>query len=284
MTLTTPAPVRQLAVWSNGHVLERPEHAVVPVTDHGLGVGDGVFEALKVTSAGPFAVRRHLDRLSRSAALMGLPTPDHGLVREAIAAVLADWPAGDAKLRITYTGGEGPLGSGAAYGPPNLIVAVEGREPPAATIAVVTAPWRRNEHGALTGVKSTSYAENVRGLAYAAARDAGEAIFPNTAGDLCEGTGTNLFLVFGEKVVTPPLSAGPLAGITRELLLEWTAVTERDVTPDETGRADEVFLTSSLRDVQGVHRWDDRTWPGPRPVTERVAALFAERSAALVDP
>lgn len=284
MTLTAPAPVRQLVVWSNGRRLEHPERAVVRVTDHGLVVGDGVFEALKVTSAGPFAVQRHLDRLSRSAAAMDLPAPDHDLVREGIAAVLADWPPGDGKVRITYTGGEGPLGSGAAYGPPTLIVAVEAREPAPATTAVVTVPWRRNEHGALTGVKSTSYGENVRALAYAVARGAGEAIFRNTVGDVCEGTGTNLFLVFGEEVVTPPLGAGPLAGITRELLLEWTAVTERDVTPGEAVTADEVFLTSSLRDVQGVHRWDDQTWAGPRPVTDRIAALFARRSAEQIDP
>lgn len=271
-------------MWSNGRWLEGSERAVVSVTDHGLVVGDGVFEALKVTPAGAFAVRRHLDRLSRSAATLGLPAPDHNLVREGLASVLAGWPPGDGKVRITYTGGEGPLGSGAAYGPPTLIVAVEAREPAPATTAVVTAPWSRNEHGALTGVKSTSYAENVRALAYAIARGGSEAIFRNTAGDVCEGTGTNLFLVFGEDVVTPPLSAGPLAGITREVLLDWTAVTERNVTPEEAVTADEVFLTSSLRDVQGVHRWDDRTWAGPRPVTERVAAVFAQRSTEQIDP
>lgn len=284
MTLTPPAPVRQLVVWSNGRRVDHPERALLTATDHGLVVGDGVFEALKVTPAGVFAVQRHLDRLSRSAAAMGLPTPDQDLVREGIAAVLADWPSGDGKVRITYTGGEGPLGSGAAYGPPTLIVAVEGREPATATTAVATVPWRRNEHGALTGVKSTSYAENVRGLAYAVARGASEAVFRNTAGDICEGTGTNIFLVFGEEVVTPPLSAGPLAGITREVLLEWTPVTERNVAPDEAVTADEVFITSSLRDVQGIDRWDDRTWVGPRPVTERTAALFAQRSAEQIDP
>ncbi len=271
-------------MWSNGRLLERPEQAVVPVTDHGLVVGDGVFEALKVTSAGAFAVQRHLDRLSRSSAALGLPHPDHGLVREGIAAVLADGPAGDGKVRITYTGGAGPLGSGAAYGPPTLVVAAAPTGTLPRSTAVVTAPWRRNEHGALTGVKSTSYAENVRALAYAVDRGASEAVFRNTAGDVCEGTGTNLFLVFGEEVVTPPLSAGPLAGITRELLLEWTAITERNVAPDEAVTADEVFLTSSLRDVQDVHRWDDRTWAGPRPVTERIAALFARRSAERIDP
>jgi branched-chain amino acid aminotransferase len=217
-------------VWSNGRRFERPEEATVPVTDHGLVAGDGVFEALKVTPAGAFAVQRHLDRMSRSAAAMGLPTPDHGLIREGIAVALEGWSLPEAKVRITFTGGEGPLGSAAPYGPPTLIVAVEPRDSAPATTAVVTAPWRRNENGALTGVKSTSYAENVRGLAYAASCGAGEAIFLNTAGNVCEGTGTNIFFVFGDQIVTPPLGAGPLAGITRELLLEWREIVERNVT------------------------------------------------------
>ena len=245
-------------------------------------VGDGVFEALKATPAGAFAIRRHLERLSRSAAAMGLPAPDHGLVREGIAAALDGWSLPGAKVRITFTGGEGPLGSGPAYGPPTLVVAVEPRDPYPATTAVVTAPWRRNENGALAGVKSTSYAENVRGLAYATSRGASEAIFLNIAGNVCEGTGTNIFFLFGDEIVTPPLSAGPLAGITRELLLEWQrSTTERD--PELSAPRDEV-LTSSLRDVQGVARWDDRSLPASRPVTEQLAAQFRQRSIDQLDP
>ena len=79
-------------------------------------------------------------------------------------------------------------------------------------------------------MKSTSYAENVRALGYAAEQEASEAIFLNTAGHVCEGTGTNIFVVFGDTVVTPPLSSGPLAGITRELIMEWSRVEERDLT------------------------------------------------------
>ena len=135
-------------------------------------------------------------------------------------------------------------------------------------------------------MKSTSYAENVRGLAYATSRGAGEAIFLNTAGDVCEGTGTNVFCVFGGTVVTPPLARGPLAGITREVLLEWCRRSPSAVTPDEAAAADEVFLTSSLRDVQGVRRWDDRDLPAARPVTRRIAGIFADvrRARSTRDP
>ena len=284
--LTRPSapPAQGLTVWVNGQLYDDPRDAMVPVTDHGLVVGDGIFEAFKVTAAGPFAVQRHLNRMSRSAAAMGLPAPDHGLVREGIAAVLSGRDFELGKVRVTYTGGRGPLGSQAAYGPVTLVVAAEAIEPASPIGTIVTAPWRRNEFGALTGVKSTSYAENVRGLAYAKAHGASESIFANTAGNLCEGTGTNVFCVFGDQVVTPPLVSGPLAGVTRELLLEWWPVVERDLTMMEAKAADEVFLTSSLRDVQGIARWDDLEFASSRPVTDQVVQVFAERSAAELDP
>ena len=280
--VTAPTPVRR--IWLNGKLCGPDESAVVPVTDHGLVVGDGAFEALKITAAGPFAVRRHLDRLSRSAQALELPPPDHTVVRDAIGAVCADQRWEHGKVRITYTGGPGPLGSQAAFGPPTLVVIAEPMEPAPAIGTVVTAPWRRNENGALTGVKSTSYAENVRGLAYAHSHGAAETIFLNTAGDVCEGTGTNVFCVFGKRVVTPPLAAGCLAGITRELVIEWCDAMEEDFTLAEAAEADEVFLTSSLRDVQAVSRWDGVEHAAPGLKTAEIAAHFLAKSVELVDP
>jgi branched-chain amino acid aminotransferase len=285
--LTASAPkglTGQLRIWLNGRLYDDPRQASIAGTDHGLLVGDGVFETLKVTERGAFAIRRHLNRLGRSAAALGLPAPDHGQIREAIEAVLAGRAFSRGKLRITYTGGRGPLGSEAAYGPPTLIVALAPADAAAPLTSIVTAPWMRNEHGALTGVKSTSYAENVRGLRYAAQHQASEAIFLNTAGRVCEGTGTNIFVVFGDTVVTPPLSAGPLAGITRELIMEWTPVAERELTLQEAKHADEVFLTSSMRDIQGVERWDDQIFSQVRPVTQALSKTFAARSKADLDP
>lgn len=286
MQLTATAPqglTGQLRIWLNGRLYEDPQQATVAGIDHGLIVGDGVFETLKVNERGAFAIRRHLERLTRSAAALGLPAPDHGEIREAINTVLDGRDFSRGRLRITYTGGQGPLGSEAAYGPPTLIIMLVPADPAPQRTSIVTAPWRRNEHGALAGVKSTSYAENVRGLAYAASCGAGEAIFLNTAGHICEGTGTNIFMVFGDKVITPPLSAGPLAGITRALIMEWSTVEQRDLSLVEAMHADEVFITSSMRDVQGVERWDDRTFGRANTVTRAVAAAFAERSEADLD-
>jgi branched-chain amino acid aminotransferase len=290
VTTTTNRPTSeltdQLRIWIDGTVYADPERARVAAVDHGLVVGDGVFEALKVTVDGPFTVGRHLARLTRSARAMGLPDPDHGLIREAIAAVLADRTFTDGKIRITYTGGRGPLGSHAAFGPPTLVVAADSRTVSDSSVAIVTAPWSRNEKGALAGVKSTSYGENVRALAYAEERQAAESILLNTVGHVCEGTGSNIFCVFGSQIVTPPLSAGPLAGITRELVLEWSDVSEENLTLAEAQSADEVFITSSLRDVQAVHRWDevDYTTEGIGPRTQEVAETFARQSAESLEP
>ena len=275
---------QHLSVWVNGVRYESQSAATIPATDHGLVVGDGVFEALKVTHAGPFAVQRHLNRLSQSAAAMGLPAPDHARIRAAIEEVLDGREFDHGRLRITYTGGLGPLSSLAAYGPPTLVVAAGPAELPAAFTSIVTAPWTRNEHGALSGVKSTSYAENVRTLAYATRRRATEAIFLNTEGNVCEGTGTNIFVVMDGTIVTPPLSSGPLAGITREVIMDWCDVEERDFTLTEAMAAEEVFITSSLRDVQAVHRWDETDLRTFHPMTDHIATAFAERSSAVIDP
>jgi len=285
--LTASAPetvTRQLKIWLDGRLYDDPRQATIAGTDHGLLVGDGVFETLKVIEQGAFAISRHLNRMSRSAAALGLPPPDHALIREAIAAVLENRDFALGKLRITYTGGRGPLGSEAAYGPPTLMVALAPVNAAPPLTSIVTAPWRRNEHGALTGVKSTSYAENVRGLGYAVALGAGDAIFLNTADRVCEGTGTNIFLVFGDTILTPPLSSGPLAGITRELIMEWSPVEERELTLEQAKQADEVFLTSSMPDIQGVERWDDQTFSSACPVTQALSVKFGLRTEADLDP
>jgi len=136
-------------------------------------------------------------------------------------------------------------------------------------------------------VKTTSYAENAVALAEAHRRGASEAIVANTRGELCEGTGSNVFVVIDGVVHTPSLDTGCLAGITRELVLEWgPAVAEHRESrlPFESlFTADEIFITSSTRDVHPVTRVDDRE-VAVGPVTELVAAEFARRMAEGIDP
>ncbi|MFD1831476.1 MULTISPECIES: aminotransferase class IV [Streptomyces] len=271
-------------IWVDGKLCGADE-ARVSVLDHGLTVGDGVFETLKTVEGRPFALTRHLDRLAASARGLGLPEPDADEVRRACAAVAEANPVPLGRLRITYTGGLSPLGSDRGDAPPTLVVALSGIDPRPDTTAVVTVPWTRNERGALTGLKTTSYAENVVALARARRHGASEALFANTVGQLCEGTGSNVFVVLGGELHTPPLASGCLAGVTRALVLEWCGAKETDLPLDALERAEEVFLTSTTRDVQAVRRIDDRELPGaPGPVTAEAMRAFAERSAADVDP
>ena len=190
--------------------------ARVSVFDHGLTVGDGVFETTKVIDGVPFALTRHLERLSRSAAGFGLPAPDHRVVRRAIAEVIASaGHQGLLRLRITYTGGVAPLSSERGTGAPTLIVAATPMAPWPPTTSLATVPWPRNDKGATATLKTTSYAEKVIALTHAKARGAAEAVFANTRGELCEGTGSNVFVVLDGDCSPPPLASGCLAGDPR---------------------------------------------------------------------
>ncbi len=276
-------------VWVNGRLAAAGSLAVSPV-DHGLVVGDGAFETVELVNGLPFAVTRHHRRLERSLAGLGLAPLDWARMNEGIAAVLADAPPiAFGRLRYFVTGGPGALGSERVPGASATYVVAAGPlapYPPSTVLHVV--PWARNERAATAGLKTTSYAENV--VAYAAAKraGAGEAIFANTRGQLCEGTGSNVFVVVDGVIRTPPLSSGALAGVTRELLLEWAAqgglpILEEDLPLEVLQTADEVFITSTTRAVMPVHRIDERDLP-IGPLTRAAAALFAARAAQSLDP
>ncbi len=271
-------------VWLDGG-LRDPAEATLHWSDHGITVGDGVFETVKLTDDGPFALTRHLDRLERSAAGLGLVPPDRSILLAAVDEVVAA-RTGPGRLRITVTGGPGPMGSARGEGGPTVLVAAGPLTVDRSPTTVLVVPWTRNEHGAVAGLKTTSYAENVVALAAATAAGASEAILANTAGELCEGTGSNVFVVLDDRVVTPPLSSGCLAGVTRALLLEALAAggvdaAEEPVPMSELGAADEVFLVSTTRDVQPVarvlhhgHPGTDRALDAPGPVTLRCAGVW----------
>jgi branched-chain amino acid aminotransferase len=275
--------------WVNGEVLDESE-ATVSIFDHGLTVGDGVFETIKVVDGVSFALGRHLARLRRSAEGLGLPAPDETELAKACEQIAAQGTGpGMYRLRVTYTGGVAPMGSGRGDAGPTLIVAIAPAvpQPPVTTVAVV--PWPRNERGALAGLKTTSYAENVIALAAAAELGATEALCADTRGRLCEGTGSNVFVVADGELLTPTTASGCLAGVTRGLVVEWSGATEADLDLGVLETADEIFLTSTTRDVQPVSTlvWHDgrrRELAAPGPVTARAAATFAERAAADPEP
>ena len=267
--------------------------ASVSVTDHGLTVGDGVFETMKVVDGTAFALTRHLRRLHRSAArielaLEGEATDDRLITgcRELIAtATAAGTEVG--RIRVTVTGGPGPPGSARGDQGPTVLMVAGPSEAWSHGTAVVTVPFTRNPTGALAGVKSTSYADNVVALARARAAGATEALFADVDGRLSEGTGSNVFVVRGGRLLTPSLATGCLAGITRELVLEVVEAEEtEDLSLADLLDTDEVFLTSSTRDVQAVGMVDGVALRGPHPgaVTAAAAAAFADLQARSLDP
>lgn len=267
-------------VWIDGALVPAAQ-ARVSAFDRGLLLGDGVFETIRAVGAVPLAARRHLARLRRSAEGVGIDLPyDEGELRAAMAAVLERMDAPEARVRITVTAGVGALGPVRDGAAPTVLVAAGVLEPPPATTAVCTVPWPSNERSPLAGVKSTSRGEGVVALAHARARGCSEALHADTAGRLCEGTASNVFLVLDGALVTPSLATGCLPGVTRELVLELTDVEEADVPMSALERASEVFLTSTGRGVQGVHRVDDRDLPAPGPRTaaarDALEALLAE--------
>ena len=263
-------------VWLDDRLVDADD-AVLPYDDHGITVGDGVFESVKLERGEPFALTRHLGRLRRSAESLRLTCPDEHRLRTAVEAVAAG-AAADGVLRITLTAGRGPLGSPRDRTEPRLIVATRPAVVRTDPTAVHLVEWTRNERGALAGVKSTSYAENVVALDVALAAGASEALFANTVANLCEGTGANVFVGFDDDLLTPPLSTGCLAGVTRALLLEAGVGREADIPIARLEEATEMFLASTTREVQPVTAVSGRALPDcPGPLT--LAAQAAWRSA-----
>jgi branched-chain amino acid aminotransferase len=243
-------------IWLNGEFVQEFD-ARVSVFDHGLLTGDGVFETLIAYDNNPFAYTRHYRRLERSAKAFNLNVPDINLIRNACVKVLDSTSIFPARLRITITGGVAPLGSEKGRSEENVIIASNIAPVQPDFSDVITVSFPRNEHGALSGLKTTSYGENVIALAQAHSVGAKEAIFGNVSGNLCEGTGSNIFVSHQGKLITPPLSSGCLAGVTRSLVIEICErfripVSEENLKIDSLENVEFAFLTSTLREVQPI--------------------------------
>jgi branched-chain amino acid aminotransferase len=273
--------------------------AKVSVLDHGFTVADGIFETLLVANGEVFALDRHLARLAKSAAGLGFSIPDAATITNAVSQVLATNAKVDfGRVRVTITSGSGPLGSDRTSAAPTLVVSLAEQAVWPATTKVLLVPWTRNENSPLAGLKTTSYAENVYALDAAKAQGFSEAIFCDTSGRLCEGTGSNIFLVKDDQIFTPSEASGLLRGITRDLVIEWAkdsgfGIIERDVDPTELWDADEVFITSSTRDIHPVSELAsldsagnvvDRRTLAPGLVTEKLGNIFLTQRVERLNP
>ena len=276
-------------VWINEQIVAENEVRISPF-DHGLLTGDGVFETMVAHDSLPFAFTRHYQRLQKSASRFGLQVPSAEVLRRACVDVADANGLVSARIRVTVTGGTAPLGSEKGNAPETIIVAAGELPHQPEVTQIVTVPYTRNENGALVGIKTTSYGENVVALSYAHKNGAREAIFGNVAGMLCEGTGSNIFIIRNGELITPPLSAGCLPGVTRALVLDICAsediqVHEVDTPLTELKDVESAFLTSTLRGVQPVATVDGVELKDAREgVVARIQAAFNTLSSEKSDP
>jgi branched-chain amino acid aminotransferase len=270
-----------------------PAEARVSVFDRGFLYGDAVFEVLRTYGGVPFALDEHLARLRRSAERVAieLPVDDRTLRDEVERAVLASGNV-ESYVRVVVTRGSGPLSLDPDTAEhPLRVVLVEAVTPPPAEAyargvgAVFVHTRRAVDETSAAGAKVTNYLANLLAVREAKSRGAHEALIVDASGHVVEGASSNVFVVHGGRVATPPESAGILAGITRARILAAAGalgfpVEERELSVADVAEADEVFITSSIREVLPVVRVDGRSvgtgMPGPV-----ARALHAEFRRAL---
>ncbi|HLS50176.1 MAG TPA: aminotransferase class IV [Actinomycetaceae bacterium] len=267
-------------IWHEGEI-HAATARVVSGADRGFLLGHGVFTTCGLLDGHPFALTRHLRRLTDNAERIGLPAPPRDDIRGAVAALSSHLGPVEGRMRITWAAGPQDHGS-------LLVSAAPGISHGQPAQRAVTLPWTHNERSPLSGVKSLSFGANLLGLADAQRRGADEGILLNTRGDVCEATMSNLVFEMDGTLVTPPLSSGCLPGITRELLLEWAPaagleIEERPVSGETLRDVPHAALTSSLRGVMPLSGIDERELT-EGPLISRLARMYDERRRQHVDP
>lgn len=265
------------------------ESARVSVFDRGFLYGDSVFETLRSYQGRLFALEAHLQRLQQSAARVLIPLPVNleTLRAELLEAVLVHGSA-ESSVRLTLTRGIGrTLGLDPELADkPLRVVLVSALAAPAPDLyergiaAITFRAERPSDAPGVADAKIGNYLLAVLAMHAARAQGAAEALLEDAHGSILEGSTSNVFAVFGGTLVTPPHSAAILAGITRARVLELARgrlpVEERALSKTELARADEVFITSSIRELLPVVRIDGRAvGPGvPGPITRELLARF----------
>ena len=270
-------------VWLNGRLTANP---MISADDRGFLLGDGLFETLRVYAGVPFRLGRHLERLDGGCRRVGIPFPT--ALPETVSQVLAANPRLlDAALRITVTRGSGRGLWPSTEAVPTVLVSLSPYTPDPAWyregVSAQIADGRLDENGPLVGLKHLGYLPSILALRNAAKEGADEAILLNRAGFVAEASASNLFCVMEGALLTPPLSAGILPGITREVILKVARSTgdpaqEADITLPGLQRAEEIFLTSSLREMAPVTQLDGVPvgTGAPGPVCEALSEAYRE--------
>lgn len=285
--------------WLNGELMPA-KAACVPVLDHGLLYGDGVFEGIRFYRGKAFRLDAHLDRLYRSAAAIRLTPPyDREMLAAAIADTITAYGRPDGYLRLVVTRGPGRLGlDPASCRRPNVFIladelALVNESVRTHGARVVIALTRRIAPDALDPrIKSLNYLNHILARIEATNAGADEAVLLNARGHVAEGTADNVFAVRGGVLLTPPVTDGALEGITRAVVLELAvssgiAREERSLGAFDLYTAEECFLTGTGAELIPVREVDGRAMAAcPGPVFRRLHAAFhglVERETARVE-
>lgn len=258
--------------------------AKVSVFDHGLLYGDGIFEGIRIYNGRIFKLKEHIDRLfcSARAIMLKIPMSHQELVRATVKTCREN-KLREGYIRLLVTRGVGTLGlNPSSCKRPSIIIIADKIQlyPPShyqRGLSIITVPTTRNLHSALNpAIKSLNYLNNI--LAKIEANNGGceEAVMLNAEGFVAECTGDNLFIVKNGELLTPPLSAGALYGITRQTVIELAAaagikISEPDLTRYDLFNADECFLTGTGAELIPVVKIDGRAigTGNPGPLTRR---------------
>ncbi len=274
-------------IWIDGDVLPAGE-ARVPVLDRGFLYGDSIFEVTRTAGRRPLFFAEHLSRLEQSARLLSMQVPARPVLAAACRAIVDRFPDGECYLRLIVTRGSGPLDlDPAAADTPRLVVLGKALRLPDAALyehgaALVTVTPADCGVRMLPAAKSSNYLPSVMALHLARKRQAYEALLCDGDGAITEGASSNFFIVRGGVLLTPPLSLGLLSGITRAAVLRLAQglglpTREARFTAEDAERADEAFLTSSVRGLVPVTRLNDLPLGDgqPGPITQRLLAAYA---------
>ena len=269
-----------------------PEEIRVSALDRGFLYGDSVYEVVRTYDGVPFALGEHLERLARSAARLAIALPERGTLVREMRRTLAVAGHADAYCRVIVTRGTGPITLDPTTATsPLTVILVKKYEPfPEWTyewgVRVAIPQIRRTSPRSLDpAIKSGNYLNSVLALGEARAAGCDDALMLDGAGNVAEATSSNVFVVRDGAVATPALEVGLLAGVTRGILIDLLAqhglvCSERAITVPEVLDADEVLLTSTLREVQPVIEVAGRRIGEgvPGPMARRLKALFHEHA------
>ena len=282
MNDTDPSRVSGAYGWMDGHLLPVGEMSV-PVVDRTLIYGLGAFETVRLFGGRAYLLERHLDRLHRSLEALDLPVPAAvACIADGLGALSEADGAPDALARVTVTAGS------ASGGGADMRVFIALRDVPARTqgpVIVGVADFAHDTRSPLVGVKSTSYLVHYLLRERAEAGGRTDDLMVDGQGRVTEATVANAFVVAGGRLITPPLSEGILAGVTRARVLELAHELGQEVAEETLGRAalgavDEVFLTGAGKCLLSVDVIDGRTLPVERPFSDALRLALRKDIAA----